>query len=267
MIPAARQHKILSWLMQSGHLSTNDLRLRLNVSPMTIWRDLNILEEGGFVRRVRGGVEYVSPDVNPDPKSSAFNFPKQSGYPQPIVDPHKEAIGRYVAQEILSPGDDIILEGGTTVASMIPFIDQPNITLLTNGLNTLTLAQAAGTIETVLCCGGVLNQNTQCFIGPRAERFFYSYLADKVFVSASGYISNEGFFDPNPLYDSMKKTICSRARTTILLLDSGKFERSGLAKVLDFNEIHLMVTDWDAPQGIVEQVRSQGVDLRVVPKP
>jgi DeoR/GlpR family transcriptional regulator of sugar metabolism len=202
-----------------------------------------------------------------DEEEFVISYPQHNGLHTPITDPHKQAIGRYVAQEIIAPGDDIILEGGTTVASMIPFIDKPNITLLTNGLNTLALAQVSGTIETVLCCGGVLNQNTQCFIGPRAEKFFYSYLVDKVFVSAHGYISKEGFFDLNPLYDSMKKTICSRAQMTILLLDSKKFTRTGLAKVLDFNEVHIMVTDWDAPNEIVEEIRSAGVDIRIVPKP
>ena len=267
MIPAARQQKILSWLMQEGHLSTVDLQTRLDVSPMTVWRDLKILEQGGIVRRVRGGAEYVPSELESKQQNSLVTFPRHQVLPQPINDLHKQAIGRYVAQEILAAGDDIILEGGTTVANMIPFIDKPNITMLTNGLNTLALAQVSGTLETVLCCGGVLNQNTQSFIGPRAERFFYSYHVDKAFVSAYGYISGEGFFDPNPLYDSMKKTICSRARLTILLLDSSKFGRSGLARVLDFGDINMMVTDWDAPDDIVQEIQKSGVDLRIAPKP
>ena len=139
--------------------------------------------------------------------------------------------------------------------------------MLTNGLNTLALAQVSGTIETVLCCGGVLNQVTQTFIGPNAERFFYSYHVDKVFISAYGYSSGEGFSDPNPLYDSMKKTICSRGRVTIMLFDSSKFGRTGLTKVFETSEVDIMVTDWDAPADMVDEIRALGVDVRVVPKP
>lgn len=265
MIPAARQQKILSWLMQEGHLSTTDLQIRLNVSPMTIWRDLKILEAGGVVRRVRGGIEYISSDSEKFSDNS-FIPPQLQCLPQLVTDPHKLAIGRYIASEIIEPGDDILLEGGTTIAAMIPFIDKPQITMLTNGLNTLAYAQATSTIETILCCGGVLNQNTKCFIGPRAERFFYSYHVDKVFVSAYSYIRGEGFFDPSPLYDSMKRTLCSRARKIILLMDSSKFEKPGLVKVLGLDEVNIMVTDSDAPKEIVKEIRAAGIDVRIAPK-
>lgn len=267
MIPAARQQKILNWLVQEGHLSTSDLQKRLNVSPMTVWRDLKILEESGVVKRVRGGVEMVGSEVVTDLGQKDLHFSQSQTLPKPISDSRREAIGRYVAREFISPGDDIILEGGTTVAGIIPFIEAPNVTMLTNGLNTLALAQAASTIETVMCCGGVLNQVTQTFIGPRAERFFYSYHVDKVFISAYGYISGEGFIDPNPLYDSMKKTICSRARLTIMLLDSSKFGRTGLTRVFETSDVNIMVTDWEAPLDMVQEIRSQGVDIRVVPRP
>lgn len=267
MIPAARQQKIINWLMQEGHLSTADLQKRLDVSPMTIWRDLKILEDSGVARRVRGGVEYTASESSRTFDGNLVNITPNQTLPKPITDPHHEAIGRYVARELIKPGDDIILEGGTTVASTIPFIDAPNITMLTNGLNTLALAQVSGTIETVLCCGGVLNQVTQSFIGPSAERFFYSYHVDKVFISAYGYVGGEGFMDPNPLYDSMKKTICSRGRLTIMLLDSSKFGRTGLTRVFDTTDVHIMVTDWEAPQDVVDEIRVSGVDVRIAPKP
>jgi DeoR family fructose operon transcriptional repressor len=267
MIPAARQQKILRWLMQEGHLSTNELETRLNVSPMTIWRDLKILEESGMLRRVRGGIEYVHTEAELNSEAAPLmHLPQKQSLPLALVNPHKLAIGRYVADEIISASDDIILEGGTTVAAMIPFIDKPDITMLTNGLNTLAFAQISSSIETVMCCGGVLNQNTYCFIGPHAERFFYSYHVDKVFVSAHTYIPGEGFFDLSPLYDSMKRTICSRARTTILLLDSNKFGLAGLVRVLELDEVDLMVTDWEAPPQIINEIRAAGVEVRVAPK-
>lgn len=266
MLPAARQQKILGWLIQERHLSTADLQKRLNISPMTVWRDLKILAEGGLVQRVHGGVEFVHQEIGDTGDGAAVAILSTQGLPKPIVDVRKQAIGCFAAREILKPGDDIILEGGTSVASIIPYIDQPNITMLTNGLNTLALAQVTGTIENVLFCGGLLNQNNECFIGPQAERFFYSYHVDKVFVSAYAYIAGDGFFDPNPLYDSMKRTLCSRSQKTILLLDSNKLARTGFTKVLDFNDVDIMVTDWEAPAEIVEEIRSEGVDVRVAPK-
>ena len=122
MIPAARQQKIINWLMQEGHLSSSDLQKRLDVSPMTIWRDLKILEDGGVVKRVRGGVEYQGSEDSQKLEPYLVNYSHGQTLPKPITDPHREAIGRYVARELIWPGDDIILEGGTTVSSLIPFV-------------------------------------------------------------------------------------------------------------------------------------------------
>jgi DeoR/GlpR family transcriptional regulator of sugar metabolism len=78
-----------------------------------------------------------------------------------LQDPRRIVLGKYIAKEIIRSGDDLILEGGSTVATVIPYIDASNITVITNGLNTLALAQVYDTVQTVLCCGGVL-KSAQC---------------------------------------------------------------------------------------------------------
>ena len=67
--------------MQEGFLSTTDLTSRLNISQMTIWRDLKRMEADNLLRRVRGGVEYVplEPEKtfasNVPPFTQSFSFP------------------------------------------------------------------------------------------------------------------------------------------------------------------------------------------------
>ena len=55
-LPKDRQRQILQWLREQGTLSIDDLAGRLNVSAMTIHRDLNELAQAGHVEKVHGGV-------------------------------------------------------------------------------------------------------------------------------------------------------------------------------------------------------------------
>ena len=52
---------ILGILQQSGTVSVDELRTKLDVSVVTIRRDLNLLEERGLLRRTHGGAESIEP--------------------------------------------------------------------------------------------------------------------------------------------------------------------------------------------------------------
>jgi DeoR/GlpR family transcriptional regulator of sugar metabolism len=128
----------------------------------------------------------------------------------------------------------------------------------------MALAQVHKTVQTVLCCGGVLNQPNAIFIGPQAENFFLSYRVDRTFISASGVTIKDGFVDPSPIYDSMKRVMCRSARQRIVMMDSRKIGRTALSRVMGLNEVDILVTNDDADPRIIEAIRAQGVDVRLV---
>ena len=55
MKQSLRHQKIIDLVNQYGYLSTEDLVSRLEVSPPTVRRDLNILAELDLIRRHHGG--------------------------------------------------------------------------------------------------------------------------------------------------------------------------------------------------------------------
>lgn len=57
MIPSERQQQIVAWLQTENRLTIKQLVERLNVSGMTIHRDLDRLAADGQVIKVHGGVE------------------------------------------------------------------------------------------------------------------------------------------------------------------------------------------------------------------
>jgi DeoR/GlpR family transcriptional regulator of sugar metabolism len=268
MLQLERQNRLLQMLQQKGFLSTGEAAKHFDVSPMTIWRDIEDLEEQGLVKRVHGGLAIPEWELGSPTGPADSDLPgghQAFPFPAGLLDPRRIALGKYVAREIIHPGDDLILEGGSTVACLIPHLKAPNLTVITNGLNTLTLAQVYDTIQTVLCCGGVLNQPNAIFIGPQAENFFHAYRVDRALISAAGLTLKDGLVDPSPIYDSMKRVMCRSARERIAMIDSTKIGKSALSRVMGLSEIDILVTNSDADPQIVQTLTELGVDVRLVP--
>ena len=265
MLSLERQNQILQWLHQRGFLSTHEITDHFEVSQMTAWRDIKELEEQGLVKRVHGGISLPNWKLGSEILlDNAVQGKNVFEFPAGLSDLRRIALGKYVAKELIQPGDDLILEGGSTVACIIPYLDVNDITVITNGLYTITLAQVYDTVQTILCCGGVLNQPNAIFIGPQAENFFLSYRVDKAIVSASGLTLKQGLVDPSPIYDSMKRVMCRSAKDHIVMLDSTKIGKSALSRVMGLSEIDILVTNKDADPEIISELIKRGMDVRLV---
>jgi DeoR/GlpR family transcriptional regulator of sugar metabolism len=265
MLAAERLVILQNLLKQRKYLTTNEIMYMFSISTMTAWRDIKSLVEQGYARRLHGGVEFM--EVIKEQEGLAgprTNIMSDDDFLHKFNDQRKRAIGQYVADHILQNGESVIFEGGSTVSYIIPYLHKPDLIMLTNGLNTLTLALQYQTIDTILCCGGLLNQQNKIFIGPQAENFFNTYRVDRIFISAFGLTIADGFCDQTPLYDSMKKTMCQRGKQVIALLDSQKIGRKAMTQVLRLNEVDLIITNNDANPNIVQQIKKLGVNVITV---
>lgn len=265
MLYIERQNQVLQWLNQRGFLSSHEIADHFNISQMTVWRDIKDLEGQGLVRRIHGGVSLPDWELGVE---VVVDQSIQNGqvfkFPDGFNDPRRIALGRYIGKELIKAGDDLILEGGSTVACLIPYLEAEDITIITNGLNTMAVAQTYNTAQTILCCGGVLNQPNAIFIGPQAENFFLSYRVDKAIVSAAGLTLKDGLVDPSPIYDSMKRVMCRSAREHIVVLDSKKIGKPALSRVMGLSEIDILVTNSDADPEIIAALKESGLDVRLV---
>lgn len=71
MLPVERQSKILEWLRREGHLKVSDLSRRLNVSEMTVHRDIRVLVQQGRVLKTYGGISLVQPSTEETGRDAA----------------------------------------------------------------------------------------------------------------------------------------------------------------------------------------------------
>jgi DeoR/GlpR family transcriptional regulator of sugar metabolism len=258
LIREERFRRITEWINRENSLSVNELSERLQVSIMTIWRDLQHLEKLGVIQRVRGGAIKTLPMIDFEPQYESKRR---------LHNEQKKDIAQYAARGFVKEGEIIILEGGTTVASMVKYLDQPNLTILTNALDVLVRSSNLIPRYNVMCCGGMLREKSHTMVGPQAETFFANFHANKFFLGGTGINPIDGVTDPNPLEIQVKRAMHSCAEQTILLLDSSKFGVRSLAPIIPLQEIDALVTDICAPQAMLDELAASGMQIYITEEP
>ena len=232
------------------------LSQKYGVSEMTIRRDLKVLEETGLIKRTYGGaVRWPEPPLLVRDKR------------QTMAQAQKVRIARYAAEHLVQHGDIIILEGGTTAATMATYLaDKDDLTVVTNGMATAEeLRRNLSLSATIIATGGILRPESSTCVGPVAERFFREFHANRLFLSATGLTLQEGITDPKMLETQVKRAMIASASEVIMLMDSTKFGIRSLMKVIDWPEIRMLITDNNAPEEMVTGLRAKGVKIVIAP--
>lgn len=258
LIREERFRRITEWINRENSLSVNELSERLQVSIMTIWRDLQHLERLGVIQRVRGGAIKTKPMIDFEPQ---YESKRRLHHEQ------KQQIAQYAVKHFVGEGEIIIFEGGTTVADMIRYLDQPNLTILTNALDVLVRASNLMPRYNVMCCGGMLRDKSRTIVGPQAESFFADFHAHKFFLGGTGINPIDGITDPNPLEIQVKRAMHNCAEQTIVLLDSSKFGMRSLAPIIPMQEIDALVTDVNAPQAMLDELAALSIQIHLAEEP
>ncbi|WP_256762051.1 DeoR/GlpR family DNA-binding transcription regulator [Cohnella sp. WQ 127256] len=255
MLPIQRKSAIIEYLSNEGGCTIKHLSQALNVSEMTVRRDLRQLESTGHVILSHGGAVLAQSYVQ-EPAAIEKETRNQDV---------KERIAAYAIKHFVNEGDVLILEGGTTVARMAPYLlSFSQLTVLSNGLNTLNLLNTGAGRNVVLCCGGMLREQSSTFVGPVAESFFEQFHANTVFLSGLGFTPETGFTDPNLLDTRVKQAMIRSAGQTVMLLDSSKFGARSFTTTAMAAEISAVITDSGISLEMKDHFMQQGIPLHIV---
>lgn len=171
-------------LLDKKHINVSDLSAILNVSEVTVRRDLEKLEKENFLIRTHGGAilnddnllgedEYV--DIDDDPY-----------YEQRV-----EISG--IASHMIEDNDVILLSPGLTnlyIAKKI--LNKRNMTILTNDLNIATELAANASIK-VIIPGGDLDPASLVLAGKLTEENIKNFFVSKAFIEVEGVSMQRGY--------------------------------------------------------------------------
>ena len=211
MLAEQRLSQILEIIKQNDFAEVEELALLLNVSTMTIRRDLQKLDDRGLVQRRHGGAAALSIMKN----EQSYSDKKASNLRE------KESIAN-AAEEFVKDGDSIYLDGGTTVLHTARKLkSKKNLTVVTSDLMT-ALELSETDIELILI-GGRLQAATKTTGGVLAVEMLKKLRLTTAFIGTSSVNRDFDLFTPTPEKSCLKRTAMEISQRCYLLADSGKF--------------------------------------------
>lgn len=229
-----RLELILKDLNRYGKLNVKALAEKFKVTPMTIRRDLNILEEKGLLLKSHGGAlskESLSHD-------KLYSTRKKENLP----------VKKKIAAKALlfiKNGMTILLDAGTTNYELAKFLVESSIkdlVIITNDLK-IACVLAEKQFFQIIMLGGIIENENILTCGSVAVSMLKDFEIDACFVGTQSISNKFEIRTPNIAKVELKKTYIEKSQQRFLLTDSSKFEKSKLYKICDLKDFHYIITD------------------------
>lgn len=234
MFKNQRLSEMMRIIEECQHITVPELAKRLYISEATVRRDIAILEKNNLVFKSYGGISLISGSN----RFSKLNL-RAAEHEQ-----EKKQIAK-AASSLICAGDTLFLDGSSTALSLIPFLTQKNLTVITNSLHAADLL--SGTDTRVYMTGGLLLESSRVFVGSVAERALRAFHADKLFFSAAGVSSDGDISDYSEMEVQLRQIMLERSEQQYFLCDSSKFGKHFLLHIANTLQITATLSDQNHP--------------------
>ena len=242
---------VLESLAADGSVVVTALVDRLGVSPATIRRDLQRLEEQRMLTRTHGGA--VAHDV-------LYELPLR--YKAARHEDEKRRIAAAAAERVVD-GSVVGLTGGTTTTEVArALVDRRGITVVTNALNIAGELAIRAELKLVVT-GGTARPESYELIGPVAEESLDRLNLDVAFVGVDGLSRDAGLTTHHEIEAGTNRVMIERARLVVVVADSSKLGRVAFAQICPIDAIDELITDAGAPASVIEELTDAGVRVTV----
>lgn len=228
-----RQNRILDALTKHEKLEVKELAEMMEVSQVTIRKDLDALTQQGLIIRNHG---YATLNNSDDMNNRlAYHYEM------------KQRIAKKVCEDI-HDGETIMIESGSCCALVAFEIAQSkkNITIITNS------AFIADYIRNedikVILLGGEYQASSQVLVGPITMNNAKNFFVDKYFIGADGFSQKSGFTGKDYLRAETVREMAKQAAHVIVVTESEKFGHIGTVNLLDTKNVAKVYTDTHIPQ-------------------
>ena len=248
-----RRKEILDQLEKNNSVNITELSEILDVSSMTIRRDLNLFAEQGVVTLVHGGA------VLNRGAAIVHNMP----FKEEKLREEKKRIASFCAN-LVNEGSSIFVDCGSTAKEIAEAILQKkNIVVMTNSLPACNILSTAKNIKLIMA-PGIFREKTQGFFGQMTSEFISKFKIDILFLGAEGLDIKQGTTSPDIVDAETKRSIVKQATKVVLVIDHTKLGFSSFMTVATLKEIDTIVTDKDADPEMIEELKNQGIEVFLV---
>ncbi|QCB93027.1 DeoR/GlpR family DNA-binding transcription regulator [Cellulomonas shaoxiangyii] len=242
MLASQRQERILAQVRAHGAVRVADLVVALDVSDMTVRRDIAELARAGLVRRVHGGA--VAPDT-PARSTDEPGFEAKRTW----AGAEKAAVARAALADV-EPGQAIALSAGSTTWLLAELVAADPalrpLTVVTNGLRVADVLHAAGDDALEVVLTGGTRTPSDALVGPVADATLARLRVDRTFLGVHG-LDADGATTPNLAEAATDRALLRCAAATTVVADHTKWGTVGLARICGYDEVDTLVVDAGLP--------------------
>lgn len=242
-----RQSQILDLLTQNKKLKVTELSEVLNVSQVTIRKDLSALEDSGIIVREHGYAKLnESDDIN---NRLAYHYDIKQKIAERAV-------------ESIEDGETVMIESGSCCALVALEIakTKKDVTLITNSAFIADYIRKIGNVRIILL-GGEYQEESQVMVGPITRKCAEGFFVDKLFIGTDGFTKETGFTGNDYMRSEAVKDMAKQASNVIIVTDSVKFQQKGVVSLLDTKKVSYIYTDSNIPEETEEYLIENNIKI------
>ena len=248
-----RRKKILEILRRDGLVRVSQLSDALGATVVTIRSDLDALEQDGYLERTQGGAIQTMKNYY----NLEFQRRKQEHMEQ------KKAIAA-AAAGLVHDGDTLFINSGTTTYfTAVELKQRKNLNVVTNSISVAVELGGLPTFRVILLGGDISAQYSFTY-GEDVKEQISRYRANWAILSVDGIQPGAGITTYHAEESVIDRIMMERAQSSIIVADSTKLGRESFSRISALSPKTIILTDSGASPEIVEQIRAEGVDLRLI---
>ena len=257
MLAQQRRARIVELIQRNGAVKVVDLVAELEVSDMTVRRDLDQLAKDGLVTKVHGGATAPSLSSTDEPGFDAKSVRQRA---------EKAAIAK-AAAELVQPGQAVGLSAGTTTWALAQELRKiPRITVVTNSIRVAEVFYDGGDLDQTIVLTGGVRTPSDALVGPVTVSSLRAFNLDSVFLGAHGMDVQRGFTTPNIMEAESNRAFAQAARELIVVADHAKWGVVGISTFATLPDADVLVTDDGIAESDAEVLRDNVRRLVLAPR-
>lgn len=242
-----RLDEIVKLVSEFEKIDVNTLSERLQVSKVTIRKDLDKLELKGLLRREHGyAVLNSGDDLN---VRLSFHYDTKRRIAQK-------------AAELVEDNETVLIESGSTCALLAEEIcrSKRNVTIVTNSYFIASYVRNYDSCKIILL-GGEFQKDSQVTVGPLLKEMIRFFHVKSAFVGTDGYDEELGFSGKDLMRSEVVQYMSESADQVIILTDSSKFSKKGTVKRFGLRQVSQVVTDAGISDEAVQQLEAAQIKV------
>lgn len=245
-----RLEQIIEFISDKGFVTMEQVREEFNIAMPTVRKDISELASQGLIEKVYGGAKAVKRQ-----SKNRHLFRNRQG----VQVEAKHEIAQKAAG-IVSDGDVIYLDSGTTAAAIIEFIKDKHVTIITSNMAAIMASAEMDNID-VYVLGGKFNRDTMSVDHADPANILKEFNVHKAFMAATGYSIEGGLAQDSPTECGIKKHVMDIASETFLIIDSSKIGKKALIRYADPDSIGTIITDGKVEREYREYFKANGINI------